>query len=519
MHSDRNAPPSREQRARSDQSDTATRDDGRRFDELEMYNRLERYERRVYEGIRYLMNDHQKRQYLLLPARKERDEWIERFWLMVDPTPTTRKNERRIEHDMRVRGARERYSKEGFPCLDRRGETLIRFGEPDWIDEVPGKMTEAESNRERFWDKMPGEVWHYSKLNMVVPFEEVKLDGECTYYMALQTVDRQMAEEFGAENIYNSELFSYLTESFAYSPSNIDELEFASTDELITFYSHIENNRYFHTTEIDRVPLDCYFDMTSFQGGEGRLRSEINFEIPVRELTFERKRGKHCAKFEMRIAAFDMDMNQVASSNEMVDLELPEDVPWSSRWLIPAQFILTLDPGYYRFGLEVRDLKSRKQGSYWMSRYIEPFGEALCMSDVQFASSIGPAGEKQAFVKGPIRVVPHPLHTYRKPETVKCYFEIYGLSTDSDDFAFYAIEYSIVPKEKKRWGPVFKDAGSIISSRFETSALGATQRERIEIDTSELWEGSFRLYVRIMDRRTRESIERKASFSILEPSD
>jgi hypothetical protein len=112
--------------------------------------------------------------------------------------------------------------------------------------------------------------------------------------------------------------------------------------------------------------------------------------------------------------------------------------------------------------------------------------------------------------------VPHPLHAYRKRETVKCYFEIYGLDTDSEDFAFYSVEYSIAPRERRRWGPVLKDEGTAISSRFETSAYGSTQREHIEIDTGELWEGSFRLRIRILDRRTREAIEKVARFSVID---
>lgn len=499
----------------SDRDTTTFQDGTQRFDELGLYNRLEKYERAVYEGFRYLMNDHQKRQYLGLPTRMERDEWIERFWRMLDATPTTKMNERKIEHERRVKAARKRYPREGFPCWDRRGETLIRFGEPDWIEEIPPQLTDAESNFQYFWRKMPGEVWHYFRLEMVVPFEEVNLNGECTYYMALKTVDRQWAATT-EENIYNSELFSYLTESFAYSPSNVYELSFASSDELITFYSHIENNRYFHTIDTDREPLECYFDLTSFDGGGGKLRSEINLEIPTRELRFDKKQDKECSRFQVRVAAFDMEMKEVESFSEIVDLELPAtESPMSDR-LIPAQFILTLDPGYYRFGLEVKDFKSKKHGAYWMSRNVEPLGAGLGMSDIQFASSITPAGERRAFIKGPLRVVPHPLHAYRKRETVKCYFEIYGLDTDSEDFAFYSVEYSIAPRERRRWGPVLKDEGTAISSRFETSAYGSTQREHIEIDTGELWEGSFRLRIRILDRRTREAIEKVARFSVID---
>jgi GWxTD domain-containing protein len=437
---------------------------------------------------------------------------------MVDPTPATAENERRIEHAERVSGARERYPAKGFPGWDCRGETLIRFGEPARISEVPAKLVQAETQRSRFDHKMPGEVWYYPRLGMVVPFEEVNLDGECTYYMAVKAIDRQTADEYRGTNVPSSEFFSDLIESYAYSSANIEELSFAGVEELLTFYSHLENGRYFHSAETEREPLRCYFDLTAFEGGGGKLRTEVNFEVPARELVFEKRGGVLSSRLEAVITAFDIEMTEVASSREVVDIELPEDAASSNR-LIPAQFIMTLSPGYYRFGLEVRDLRSKKHGCYRMSRYLDPRDDGLCLSDIQFASSIGPVGEKKTFIKGPIRVVPHPLHSYRMPDPVKIYFEIYGLSTDEDDFAFYSVEYSIEPKEKRRWGPVLIDEGSVISSRFETSAYGSTQYERIEIDASELWEGAFRLRVTVMDRRTRTTAERETSFSILEAAD
>ncbi len=120
------------------------------FDEEELFSQLDRYEKRRYEGLRYLMNNYQKLYYLKTPTRKERDDWIARFWKLNDPTPATRKNERRIEHEQRVKDAREQYPKEGFPGWDHRGETYIRFGKPAVIADIPGNIgLDAQSNERR----------------------------------------------------------------------------------------------------------------------------------------------------------------------------------------------------------------------------------------------------------------------------------------------------------------------------------------------------------------------------------
>jgi len=103
------------------------------------------------------------------------------------------------------------------------------------------------------------------------------------------------------------------------------------------------------------------------------------------------------------------------------------------------------------------------------------------------------------------------------PDPVKFYFEIYGLDVDNEDFAFWEVEYSVEPKKgKKRDGLGYKDVSTDLSAKFSTSGFGSNQTERIELATENLWEGSFRITVRVMDRRTRKSVERIAYFSILE---
>ncbi len=483
-------------------------------DEIGLYSRLDRYERRRYEGLRYLMNDYQKRHYLTLPGRKERDEWVERFWRLNDPTPATRKNERKAEHEERVETARAMYPKEGFPGWDHRGETLIRFGKPDVIADIPGNIGgfDAYSHQNAAEDiKMPGEVWHYTRLRMVVPFEDVNLSGEMIYFMEVKQAGGSV---FPHQQLTDS--YSDYLESMSYSSSNVYELFFTASPELLNFYSNLEHNRYFHTADIARVPLPCYFDITAFRGGGGRMRAEVNFEIPARELSFEMAEKGWKTDFEVRVAVYDLDMQEVVSGYDVVDIDLPEQPKPDSPWLLPAQFILTLDPGYYRFGLEVRDRRTGKQGVFLASRQIRSVGDTLSLSDIQLASSITEAGGRTSFVKGPLRVIPHPVHAYRKPDPVRFYFEIYGLDTDDEDFAFWEVEYSVEPKEKRRKGPVYEEAGTILSSRANASGFGSMQHERLEIDSRDLWEGSFRLRVRVMDRRTRNHVETMTNFSILE---
>jgi hypothetical protein len=120
------------------------------------------------------------------------------------------------------------------------------------------------------------------------------------------------------------------------------------------------------------------------------------------------------------------------------------------------------------------------------------------------------------YQKGNLQVVPHPLHAYKIPYPLTFYFEIYGLDTDNEDMALYSVEYRVIPITKKKTGLTHEEIPTAVESRFETSGFGPSQPQRLEIATDNLWEGSFRLIVTVMDRRTRKSVEKIANFSILD---
>ncbi|MCK5407439.1 MAG: GWxTD domain-containing protein, partial [Candidatus Krumholzibacteria bacterium] len=87
---------------------------------------------REIAGLHCLLNPYQLRQFFALSSDKDRQEWVEKWWRLRDPTPTTPENEMRIEHNKRTHAARLEFGWVGWPGWDHRGETLIRFGAPDF---------------------------------------------------------------------------------------------------------------------------------------------------------------------------------------------------------------------------------------------------------------------------------------------------------------------------------------------------------------------------------------------------
>jgi GWxTD domain-containing protein len=512
--------------------------------EEDLIERLSPAERQDYNSLQYLMNRYQVRQYLMLPTREARDEWIERFWIEMDPTPTTDVNERRLEHERRVLTARTLFPKQGDPGWDGRGEIWIRFGPPDHREKTFGHID--------FWnERMPGEVWYYYAYGMLVSFEDIRLSGE--YYYTLETfavsarqqlqlhenrmrgaggstpklpfilpqyIDPNQDSNIGYANPYVIDKF---VAGYDVAMNHLQTLSIDVGDEhrksekaANRLYRYLQEKPFVHTAELGGYHMPVYCDVAAFRGGPGKLRTEVSFEIPASEILNTVNKRELGADVELRVLVRDCGSNKVAFGIDRIRSTTPLHTQNGIPLYMPGQVILTLEPGYYRLGLEAIDINTGRCGAYRMNINLQGLDGCLALSNIQFASGIRWTEENIKFVKGNVQVVPHPLHTYRIKEPLFFYFEIYGLDTDENDFAFYSIEYTIVPLTKQRWGFVLRDVATVLMSRFETTGLGPTQVQHVEIATDELWEGPHRLEVKVTDRRTMRVAETRGNFYITE---
>jgi GWxTD domain-containing protein len=511
--------------------------------EVAYLKKLAPEERYSYFAAQYFMNKYQRKAYLSLPTAELRAEWFDHFWIELDPTPATPANERKEEHDKRAALARKLFGMAKAPGWDRRGETLIRYGLP--------------SNRTQEWGTVsfsgmtpPGEIWYYESLDMLVQFRNANLKGE--FFFASDPVGRSSRRELERnENISGLLKYGVLTEMFPtqyMSPDEVkdlvdfnpDEIDYAASPDtrMITLKDRIAEmeqekaqksyNNFFvalderptiYSFELNQKLLPLYFDIASFRGGERTLRTEISFEVPTSELQFVQRAGVLAGDLEFRVLVRDVDMKEVAAAVDTVTPTMTGDV-LSERGaappsLVPAQIVLALEPGYYRFGIEARDRTSNRRAEYRTNIELAPYTASPSVSDIQFASGIRETEANQDFVKGNLQVVPHPSHAYRKPFPLWMYFEIYGLDTDAEGLAFYRVEYRIIPLEKRRRGPILEETSAAISSSFETSGYGATQPQRLSVATENLWQGRFRFIVTVTDRRSFRTATRSEDFSIL----
>jgi len=499
-------------------------------------SKLSQEELVAYFGLRYALNSHQMKQYLSLGTAGERSGWIDRYWIDLDPTPATEGNERRDEHEARVRLARKLFAMKKPPGWDRRGETLIRYGMPATRRQIPADIG--------FYRMIPpGEMWYYQSLDMLVAFQNFNLKGE--FIFAFETygmTGRQISDRTKAIAEYlaftpSAELANVTSRDLeaiaGMNPDNIDyiadpDIRAEQGRDMIAaleaeknqkrrnnFDKYLKENPVVYSIELRSDNLPVFFDITKFSGGGETVRTEVNFEVPAGELSFAREGGTLNASIKLDLLVRDLESNIVAKVTDTVLVSQTGGDAWQGPGHIPGQLAVALKPGYYRLGLEARDIRSNRAGGFRASTLLSGMSDRLSLSDILFASSIRETGELVKFQKGNLQVVPHPLHAYRMPYPLTFYFEIYGLDTDREGLSYYTVEYRIVPMTRRRKGPVLEEPPPAIDSSFETSAFGSTQAQRFEIATDNLWEGSFNLVVTVRDRRTRQSAERRANFSIL----
>ena len=371
--------------------------DGGVFDEDACLERLESDEKEYLLGLQYLMNCFQWKQYLTIPTRKARGEWIETFWLQLDPTPTTRENERRIEHEMRVALARQHFSMAREPGWDRRGEILIRFGKPDTRSIIDPEIS-------RYGAKPPREEWYYTAFDMLISFADITHNGEYFYdeeiAYSLNSILRERQQD--APQAAGRKVpvwFMFIMDPFSMFPQIQPNLE--EPNEGLA-----EKIEYCHAADTEANRLPAYIDITSFLGGPGMLRTEINFEIPADAIVLDETRDGEVSEIELRVLVRNTGMDSVAFASDCISGFTEEVMRRPYYDLIPGQLCVTLRPGYYRFGMEVIDRKTGRSSSYRRSFNLPVLDGHLALSDILFAGRVSETEENIRFAKGRLEIVP-----------------------------------------------------------------------------------------------------------------
>ncbi len=521
---------------------------------------------REIAALQYMLNPYQIKHFFALPSDSSRREWIDFYWKSLDPTPTTPKNEMKIEHYVRVRLAMEFFSTKAWPGWDKRGEIFIRYGAPNYRGKIHAEVTARKVHP-------PGELWFYKKHAMLVKFEDFNLNGSFNYAITPLGVARGMDPElmefllYDTDNALQDQIPEYLL-NFNRPSEIIADAQVEWTlehqyvhgaqpeshvqprmrgmsegmDEIADpdYRANLPNNpsytfheerikKYANNFEVvlEETPaaypfnfadntLPFYFDVDQFKAGENVNRIEVNIEFSANLAPGPKEAATR--SYTAAVVIYDSEYNEITREDHEIVLPTAHEEVEDTVRLIPAQLVVTLPKEYYRLAVSVEEPSSGKASAYRSTIVFNDYRYDLAISDVLFASKIAPVERQSPFNRGALEVVPHPLRRYRRSEVVPVYFEVYNLELDEDGLSRYAVEYRIVPHspQKSSFWDRYKDSSPIVSSRFESSSYGSTDPVNISLRTDNLWRGAFDLLITATDEFTQAAVFRSVTFHIVD---
>ncbi len=477
---------------------------------------------------------------------QEREKLWRIYWAARDPDPTTRINERLVEHYRRMIYARLHFST-GKDPWDRRGEIYVRFGHPDDRQQFILKSGEDVANavfptgirdvdmiREHSRQRLDLEV------STGAPIQEF---GEFTARAGRETKSVAFPTEswvyvpFGLEIFFtdqrNSKVFDYplqvidlpdqttnfgTTNRLAYNFLNTPRKE---VEELIRKVPES------HRHDYGGDPLTFVYHLASFKGVDGRADVEVAYSLPSAQLGDVEDGLGERTWLSGRIALQDTEFNFVQGTPfKMGPLRRP--VSEQDRLqLSTGAFRFSARPGAYRSVVSLRDSLSQKYGIFTAPLDISDYStDQMLLSDIKPAASIVPADATGLFVRNGLFITPHPARLYSRATPVFIYYEIYNLGRDAEGRTSFRTELEIAAREPRRNVILrFLTAlGRMVSQRsddqaayvtFEDSGTSADDFKFTSIETEDLVPGTYTLTLTVTDLHSEQTDTKTVDFIVV----
>lgn len=272
----------------------------------------------------HILDTDKFQEYVVLSNEYDRKEWVRKFWKSHDPTPSTPKNEMKVEFERRIIYARSnfgalwnykhmkylpdqhlRYGWEHAPW-DARGELYIKYGEPDFRS-IEGWHTEE---------------WVYYKYGV---------DFLVKQYMTNIYGNAISGSELSRKK-YGNEFFGGMNNSW------LPELQ----------ANFIYNNEMRYEHDYNANPIED-LEMNINTDSSGLL---IEYTVPVDEFSSNKP-----INYTEEIVIFNSDEREVVRKSFQRDItDLKNDISQKTEIKLPS--------GDYKLTVKIQDDNSNKLGIY-----------------------------------------------------------------------------------------------------------------------------------------------------------
>lgn len=485
--------------------------------------------------IRDITTSEERREFRLTPSGRK-GLFLISFWTRKDPTPTTVKNERLIEHYKRMEEVKDKFYSPLRPGYDERGRVYIKHGEPDQKIGLSGN-----------WAIRDNETWLYSK-NRSQPLLYNFVARNNFYRMVYRLEealipDLQTEINMGGSNIV--ELFRSRGEIHPKYDQLANELhnfrgniETARRTSLMDLFADEEmlTERGFTEGEVTETfefkfeedPMNFYYYPAALKGSDSLSTMGIFFALPTDQIKLPDPFGAVDIPVELEVVVYDSWWQEVARNTQSKTYRVNNFVA-SKDQMIPDLMGLNLKPGNYHLAVRMKQLKSNLMQIYKSTYFVPSFRsqDSLYISDLILAADVQEDNAPGKFTIRGHRITPMPSSSFKTDQPVFIYYELYNVRPDSSGTKHIRVEYSVssTSGDLSVAQKLIRTLGRLVGMRDEIGKVvsiferdwerpGNIDPIYLSIDPASYPPGRYNVMVTVMDTVGGSQVARDATFLI-----
>lgn len=429
---------------------------------------------------------------------------FKKFWKKRDPTPFTEENERYTEHFRRVRHARHVFSYTAPPYYDDRGRVYVKYGEPDIRYQSTMSTSGIKDN----------ESWSYEKsIQKGLVFDFVQYGAHFSLVQDLTSAGNP-GTGYASKMIMAGQLYSEraptlggLYNKFSITFQESDLMDYSNTKAFAEKSAPPEVFRHDYKAN----PLPFFVRSAQFRGESGLTRLEIYHSVLGTNLGTKFEDNSFMASINSTVGVFDPYFNEIDRKNREVKLvgETKEQINDVAS-IDEAIFLLRPDSLYHVI-LKIENPEGEMLGISRLNVSVREFDpDSLQISNLELASKVDKAAQKNRFYKDGLWVLPYTFSRLNRNVPTTIYYEIYNLNMNTLGQSDYTVDYKVTSLRRKESGikKVFRSIGRIfgggkqasVTSSYERQGDSSDQKEYISLDIRKMPAGVVELSVTVTDR-------------------
>lgn len=491
------------------------------------------YKEWLDKEVGYIILDEERDAFKQLSTNEEREQFIEQFWIMRDPTPDTVENETRDEHYRRIAYSNERFAS-GIPGWKTdRGRIYIIWGPPDEIESHPtgGSYQRPYYEGGGQTSTYPFETWRYRYLEGVgtdIILEFVDPSGSGEYRMTMDPSEKDALLHVPGAGLSDLEQMGMASKVDRFTRSDGTRLPTAAGamparmnqfDRLETFAkvqrppARFKDLEQVVTSRLvrDQIKFSYRFDFMRIT--EESVLVPITIQIPNRQMTFTNSRGVHSASLNVFARVTTLTGRIVQTFEDVIVRDVPESL---FRIELEGQSIyqkaMPLRPGLYRLDVVIKDVASGDVGTIATSLRVPRYEEnQLASSTMILADRIEPVPSGNIglgpFVLGASKVRPRVDEAFTTDDKLGLYLQVYNLKLDeTTNRASASINYRISRNDK--------DVVNHTETNADLNQHGNQLTLEKLLPLTALEPGKYKVEIKVTDNLTQGFIAQKAEFTV-----